>query len=289
MQYSQYTCIHQFYTATYDVIMGDEAQTILPLGIIAIGKEEADKTGGHSQADWFMATVMGSSGICLTAVMTPPKNLSLYATGSQNNPEAIVCLIEGMALSGISPPGLMAEKQLTEMFAAQYTQIHNMRAITTMKQRIYELTKVNPAIPKANIRLARESDMSFLPYWDGAYFKEAINRPTIIGDDPEIYRDIIRTNSVYIMEDNGVPVTMARISRELKNVCYISYVFTPSYFRRKGYATACSAALCQIGLDRSFAKVVLFTDLANAASNSIYQKIGFYPICESLQVAFEPK
>jgi len=308
MQFSQYTCIKDFFNATYDIIMSNEAQTILPLGGIVTCKEDADKKAGitvrsetitamhnevyadepgHNTRNLFMATVSDENGIHLTAIMTPPKEMSLYSTNNIINQAAITCLIEGMAQAGISLPGLMAEKQLTEAFSAQYTARHNLVATTTMNQRIYELTKVNPAIPKASLRLAQERDMSFLPYWDSAYFHEAIDRPNIINPNPETYLEIIRANNVYIMEKDGVPVAMARISRALKTVCYISYAFTPPYFRKRGYQTACTAALSQLALDRGFAKVVLFTDLANTTANNIYQKIGYYPIGDSLQVRYE--
>ena len=283
MEFTKYTCIQEFYRATHEVIMKNQAQTILPLGNIVIGKN--DETGKHNPADWLMATVSDEKGICLTAVMTPPKEMTLYATNNENDIKAISCLIEGLGDTPI--PSIMAEKQLVEMFSAEYSQKHNKHATVTMNQRIYELTKVNPAIPKAKLRLAIGRDMSFLPYWDSAYFSEAINRPNIIGKAPEEYMDIIRSGNVYIMEEQGVPVAMARISRELETVCYISYAFTPPYFRRRGYQTACTAALSQIGLDRGFSKIVLFTDLANATANNIYQAIGYSPICDSLQVKFE--
>ncbi|MCL2527556.1 MAG: GNAT family N-acetyltransferase [Defluviitaleaceae bacterium] len=283
MKFTKYSCINEFYNATHETIMKDEAQTILPLGNIIIGKN--DEAGMQNQSHWFMATVSDEKGICLTAIMTPPKEMTLYAANNENDPRVISCLIDGI---GDTPlPGIMAEKQLVELFAAGYAQKHNKHTIITMNQRIYELTKVNPAIPKAKLRLAADRDMSFLPYWDSAYFSEAINRPNIIGSNPEDYLDIIRSGNVYIMEKQGVPVAMARISRELETVCYISYAFTPPYFRRRGHQTACTAALSQIGLDRGFSKIVLFTDLANTTANNIYQTIGYSPICDSLQVKFE--
>jgi len=290
MQFSSNTDVRDFYKLTYDVLMRHEAQNIIPLGNIIIGYEGKDKTSWRDPANWFMATINDASGICLTAVMTPPKNLTLYATDNKNNPNAIVCLIEGMSQAGVSIPGVMAEKSLAEMFAQQYTAKHGGLAATiNTSQRIYELSEVNPAIPKANLRLAQESDMPFLPYWDAGFFSDCFDEPPTVGEDIEPYRHIIRSNRVYIMEDKGVPVTMAKISRDLQTVCAIGYVYTPPYFRRKGYATACVAAISQIGLERGFSKCVLYTDLANPTSNSIYQKIGYRPICESLEIKLVEK
>jgi len=47
------------------------------------------------------------------------------------------------------------------------------------------------------------------------------------------------------------------------------------------------AQISQMALDKGFDKCVLYTDLLNPTSNSIYQKIGYTPICDSLMLNFE--
>jgi predicted GNAT family acetyltransferase len=93
-------------------------------------------------------------------------------------------------------------------------------------------------------------------------------------------------NNRLSLEDGGMPVSMAKISRELQTVCVVGMVYTPPYFRGRGYATSCVAAVSQFGLDRVYKKCVLYTDLANPTSNSIYMKIGYRPICDSINVMF---
>ena len=87
-------------------------------------------------------------------------------------------------------------------------------------------------------------------------------------------------------KDKGMPVSMAKISRDLQTVCVVGLVYTPPYFRGNGYATSCVAAVSQFGLDRGFKNCVLYTDLANPTSNSIYMKIGYKPICDSIEIKF---
>lgn len=287
MQFTQYTDVAAFYNAAGDTLMRHEAQNIISLGNVLIGVEGKDKTGWRDPANWFMATVSDHSGILLTAIMTPPHNLALYATNNQNNPQAIACLIDGMAQEGAPAPGVLAEKSLAEMFGPLYSARHSMTSKINFSQRIYSLSEVNPAIPKGVVRLATERDMAFLPFWDDAFFSECKITPSNISHDADKYRYHIRTNSLYIMEDNGVPVSMAKINRKLKTVCSIGFVYTPPYFRNKGYATACVAAVSQMGLNRGFQSCILYTNLANPTSNSIYQKIGYRPICDSLEVKFE--
>jgi hypothetical protein len=63
-------------------------------------------------------------------------------------------------------------------------------------------------------------------------------------------------------------------------------VYTPPERRGRGYATACVAALSQTILDEGWAFCTLFTDLANPTSNSIYQKIGYHPVCDFAEYRF---
>ncbi|MCL2785055.1 MAG: GNAT family N-acetyltransferase, partial [Propionibacteriaceae bacterium] len=97
----------------------------------------------------------------------------------------------------------------------------------------------------------------------------------------------IASGKLYILEDNGTPVSMARAYRELRAICVVSAVYTPPYFRGKGYASSCVAGVSRVILERGFERAVLYTDLSNPTSNSIYQKIGYQPIGDSMIIAFE--
>ncbi|MDP9319178.1 MAG: hypothetical protein M3O94_08950, partial [Actinomycetota bacterium] len=59
-------------------------------------------------------------------------------------------------------------------------------------------------------------------------------------------------------------------------VTRVGPVYTPPEHRRRGYGAAVTAACTRDALDHA-EDVVLFTDLANPTSNSIYQQIGYRP------------
>jgi predicted GNAT family acetyltransferase len=107
-----------------------------------------------------------------------------------------------------------------------------------------------------------------------------------IPQDAELYRYRYSTKKLYVLEDNGRPVSMAGYTREMQTVIGVAFVYTPPHFRGRGYASSCVAQLSQMALDNGFTKYVLYTDLANPTSNSIYQKIGYEPICDSLMLKF---
>lgn len=288
MQFKLYTDVHKFYMDTYDVLMRHEAQNLIPLGNIIIGHEGKDKTDWRDPVNWIMATVSDAMGIQLTAIMTPPHNITLYATDNIINPKAINCLLDGLKDHEI--PGVTTEKALAEYFAKEYTLRKGTTFKIIMSQRIYELTAVNADIQKVGtVRLLDEKDIHFFPYWAEAFFA-AVSYGTTemsIPQDAAPYLYRIASKKIYILEDNGIPASMAGYTREMQTAIGVAFVYTPPYERGKGYASSIVAQISQLALDNGFTKCVLYTDLANPTSNSIYQKIGYKPVCDSLQLAFE--
>ena len=290
MKFNLYTDIHAFYRSTFDILMRHEAQNMIILGNVVIGNEGKDKYDWRDPANWMMATVTDETGIRLTALMTPPHGLTLYATDNLIDDTAITYLIDGISDTDFALPGLMTEKNLAERFIQIYSQVYGKKYIIETEMRIFELLQVNPDIPKAGrLRPATDYDLYFLPYWIESFYADAFahkDNAIEIPVDIEKYRH--RIPKLYVWENEAeTPVSIANVGREMQTVCGIGSVYTPPYFRCKGYASACVASLSQLQLDKGFTRCVLYTDLANPTSNSIYKKIGYMPIADSLEVKFE--
>ncbi|MCL2203819.1 MAG: GNAT family N-acetyltransferase [Defluviitaleaceae bacterium] len=282
MHFTRYTDVKAFYRDTYNILMRHEAQNVIPLGNVIIGNRGEDKEGWRDPVNWFMGTVSDAGDIVLTAIMTPPHNLTLYATDNVFNAAALDCLLDELMGADIPFPGVMTEKSLAEQVAGRYAARTGAGYEVETNLRTYALTEVNPGVEIGTVRLARESDMAFLPYWSAGFQSECFNRPMAVPEDVEAFYSVIHRKNRYILENNGTPVSMAGITRELETVCTIAAVYTPPYFRKKGYACACVAAVSQIGLDKGYKKCVLYADLLNPVSNSIYMKMGYKPIGDSL-------
>jgi predicted GNAT family acetyltransferase len=120
--------------------------------------------------------------------------------------------------------------------------------------------------------------------WAAEFHREAD------GDKPppmyrELYRERIQQGSVYLWE-NGVPVSMAVSARPTRNGITVGTVYTPPEQRSYGYATSCVASLCKELLGE-YKFCVLYTDLSNPVSNSIYIRIGFKEYCDSAQYSYD--
>ena len=288
MKLKIYKNVHDFYNETYDVLMRHEAQNLIPLGNIIMGHEGKDKTEWRDPVNWLMAVVSDERGIQLTAIMTPPHFVTLYATDNVMNPDAISCLIDG--LNDYIIPGVTTEKNLAEYFAKEFVARKGKSVRTIMSQRIYELEAVNPDVKQLGvIRLLEEKDMPFFPYWLEAFHAASSfgKAEMAIPQDEKSYHHRISTKKLYVLEVEGVPVSMAGFTREMQNAIGVAFVYTPPYYRKKGYASSCVAQISQIALDKGYTKCVLYTDLLNPTSNSIYKKIGYSVVCDSLMLKFD--
>jgi len=288
MRFTHFSDVRSFYREAFEVLMRHEAQNLIPLGNVIIGYEGKDKTGWRDPANWFMATVSDISGVLLTAIMTPPHNLTLYATDNRYDTGTLTCLINGIAETGFTVNGVTTDNTLAEDFARLFAEKHGVEYAINKSQRIYELLEVNPEIPRfGDLRIAKDSDMSFLPYWCEGFNNDCFGSSPLVQNDEEQYRYHITSEKLYILEHEGMPVSMAKITREMPTVGGVGFVYTPPYFRGKGYATSCVTMLSRLILERGFTRCVLYTDLENPTSNSIYQKIGYRPICDSLEIRFK--
>ncbi|TML53864.1 MAG: hypothetical protein E6G15_08530 [Actinobacteria bacterium] len=87
--------------------------------------------------------------------------------------------------------------------------------------------------------------------------------------------------------DHGIPVSMAGVGSPTPHGIRVGPVYTPLDLRGRGYASNLVAAACSAALKAGRRFCFLFTDLANPTSNSIYQQIGYRPVSDSAQWAFE--
>jgi predicted GNAT family acetyltransferase len=79
---------------------------------------------------------------------------------------------------------------------------------------------------------------------------------------------------------------MADSLEPVAGVVRVSGVYTPPEQRKRGYAAACVNALSNYFRGAGY-RCILYTDLGNPTSNSIYQRIGYRAVAEALRYRFE--
>jgi RimJ/RimL family protein N-acetyltransferase len=155
------------------------------------------------------------------------------------------------------------------------------------RQRLYRLAELawpDPA-PEGAARIARAADAALTADWFGAFAREVHD----MGDGEDqtaAAREKIGRGWVTVWEAGGEPVAIACNTMPVAGQVRIGPVYTPPERRGHGYASAATAALSQRLLEAGAEEVLLYTDLANPVSNSIYQRIGYRPVEDGVVLAF---
>src|SRR5262249_44347842 len=102
------------------------------------------------------------------------------------------------------------------------------------------------------------------------------------GPDPagRVVSDQIGYGGLILWEHEGRPVSVAGRNRAAAGQARIGPVYTPPGLRGHGYGGAVTAAVTQAALDAGAEGTVLFTDLANPTSNTLYQRLGYRPLSD---------
>lgn len=106
-------------------------------------------------------------------------------------------------------------------------------------------------------------------------------------DDTELRVDRgLAAGQLWLWDLSGDAVSMAVSRESVHAVVRLSGVYTPVEKRRHGYAAACVHALSKQLCDAGY-RCILYTDLGNPTSNSIYRRIGYRAVAEALRYRFD--
>lgn len=257
-------------------LLQDEARNGLLLGVVQRLRSDANSYGDEPP---LLALVEGGQRLCAAAAMTPPHRLLLWCepTGSY---AALDAFADDLRARGVALPGVVGPVPVASAFGQRWRARTGQALVPRMRMKVYQLRRVRysgqaPGAP----RPAAAGDLDLLIDWTVAFCHDA--RVTPVPDAERARRDVgakIAAGDLLLWEDGGSPVSMAARTRATPTGICVSYVYTPAAQRRRGYATACVAALSQRELARGRRFVTLFADLANATSNAIYRRIGFEPL-----------
>lgn len=102
----------------------------------------------------------------------------------------------------------------------------------------------------------------------------------------DVRRSLALGNAQLLWEVDGRVVSYAAVGKPINGMSRVGPVYTPPAERGHGYGSAVTAAATRWALDAGAEHVVLFTDLANPISNSIYQRIGYRPVYDTTELEF---
>jgi uncharacterized protein len=218
-------------------------------------------------------------GVVGVAFQSP---LDLPATVTPMPAHAVAALVAEIA-GEVRLPGVNGEAVTAARFAGQWTEHAHAGARPVDGQRIYQVDEpVRPTAVAGTPRRAEPADRDLLIEWLAAFDQEAGG---FGGGDPEgIVDRRLPAGHFWIWHDDR-PVSLAAHTDVVEGVARIQAVYTPPDLRGHGYAAASVAALSARLLEAGHG-CILFTDLANPTSNSVYRRIGYRAVAECLRYEF---
>jgi GNAT superfamily N-acetyltransferase len=214
---------------------------------------------------------------------TPPFPVVLTAVDL-----AAAAELAAVAMAARPVGGVNAYPEVAAAFADGWRHGHaGGRVDVYRRQRLYRLADLvwPDPVPAGKARLAGDADAALTAGWFAAFADEVDDMGK--GEDQSAAaRDRISHGGVTVWEADGRPVCIACNTLTVAGQVRIGPVYTPPEQRGHGYASAATAAASQRLLDAGAQEVLLYTDLANPVSNSIYQRIGYRPVEDRVVLAF---
>lgn len=256
----------------WDLLAATPAEHTVSLTII----ESARRGFRWSEQPMLFGWYADGGGVRGAVSWTPPYELLLAEVPD----DTVDALVAGLRERGAAPGGVNGPERVVDRFVAAWAPA---RSSVRFRMRLYRLgTLQAPAVPGAG-RLAETDELDLCVPWLSAFQIEA----GVHEIDTRVWaRERIAERRLWLWEDDGQVVSLAASTSPAAGVSRIAPVYTPPEHRRRGYGAAVTAACTADALARGADHMVLFTDLANPTSNSIYQQIGYRPVGDYRVVTF---
>jgi predicted GNAT family acetyltransferase len=283
MQVDRYASVRPFLAAAGAFLAAREAEHNLMLGI-AGSLDDLETDAGAPEEVPYLAVVTDGDRIAAAAMRTPPYNLILSET---DEPAAIDALADDLAGEELPGVGVVGPPDAVTRIADRIAARAGGGWQVSMRERIFRLERVVPSRPVAGfMRPPSAADRALLIDWIAAFRAEALAE-----EDADRVAESVddwlagRYRTLYLWDD-GEPVSLVGAGGETPHGIRIGPVYTPPRLRRRGYASALTAAVSQRQLDEGRRFCFLYTDQANPTSNKIYAAIGYEPVTDALMIRF---
>ena len=242
----------------------------------------AKGTGAYGDAAPLFGWRAGSGAVTAAFMHTPP-----YPVVLTDMPDAAAAeLAADLAGRGFQAPGVNATPGPGAAFAAAWQAHTGQSTHIGMRTRLYALGTLLPPDPPppGTARIADVTDRDLLLAWLNAFQDEAQSAGP--NETERVVRDRVGWGGLVFWEHEARPVSVAGRNRPAAGQARVGPVYTPPGLRGRGFGAAATAAVTQAALDDGAEGVVLFTDLANPTSNTLYQRLGYRPVSDWAVIRF---
>lgn len=278
-----FSSVEAFYARVAPYLLPREAEHNLTLGLLANIRHDPARF-----PEAIFALVEDEvSAIQLVAIKTNPDRKLILSLAQ--SPAAISLLAGDLHARGLHLPGVTAPHDESAAFVAAWGALTGQVGHVETPLRTFKLNIVTPVtgVP-GHMRRPVAADRAQIIEWEQAFRAEAF--PEMPPNPEESARAVdYRLNSdiagIFLWDDGGA-VSYVGYGGPTPHGIRIGPVYTPPEHRKRGYASACVAALSQHLLTSGHEFCFLFTDLRNPTSNHIYQQIGYRAVCDFNEYRF---
>lgn len=226
----------------------------------------------------------GPDGAVIGAFMhTPPWPVALTrVTAGEAAELASVLADAGRALAGVN-----GDPATARAFASAWQARTGCTVTVHRRMRQYRLAGLIPPdpFPPGAARRAGPADRALLLAWIEAFSREVDDVTASPGPAVD---DRLSHGGLTLWETGGQPVSLAGLTRQVAGQVRVGPVYTPPELRGRGYAGAVTATVSQAALAAGADEVLLYADLANPTSNTLYQRLGYEAVADHLSLLFQP-
>ena len=267
--------LDNFLTRAGDFLRSRPTLHTVPLTVTEVLRTgRADTYGGDAPV---FGLLERAGEVCATFFQTPPRRLTLTPL----TPEEADSLAAHLANVDHPLPGVTADHDTAASFAEAWQRHTGAVPTLHQRERLYRLGMLTPPkpFPGGRGRIAGEEDRERLMLWHREFVTDIGGTPP--ADNSSWADTRITDERVTLWETpDGTPVSMAGRTSMVAGQIRVAPVYTPTHLRGHGYAGAATVEVSRAALAAGAAEVLLFADLANPTSNSLYQRIGYCPVAD---------
>jgi predicted GNAT family acetyltransferase len=186
----------------------------------------------------------------------------------------------GQVVSGVNGPRAAAEaiaRAWRDATGGMTSEHHSLL--------LHELEALRePPLPAGHWRRAGLADLDLGTEWFVAFGAES--GATTGGNPRALTSRAIESGRLFLWEVAATPVCLVSHSAVLAGVVRVGSVYTPPAYRNRGYGRRLTYEATREALESGARSAVLYTDVANPVSNSIYRQIGYRPVDEHTDIHF---
>ncbi|GEN53459.1 GNAT family N-acetyltransferase [Halobacillus faecis] len=269
----------KFHEQVEPLLLDKEAENNLPLGVLERLKNTQGKEACH------LIRFQDNGKTTFMSMRTPP-HLWIIPSLSHWEPAQIRAFVQYLVKEEHDVPGVLGERKAVKFFLEEWMDHTGQEAELQMEQGIFRLQQLKTIQKqKGHLIEADASHQSLVEDWLRQYGRET-GEGHVAGRAEELAENLIADRRLHLWIVEGTAVSMASRARTTKNGATINAVYTPDQYKRKGYASQAVWHLTDKLLKSGYSFCSLYTDLANPTSNSIYKKIGYERMGDSIVYHF---